>query len=236
MNRTKSIITGSMLGLGLLLAAGQPAHAVQALWDNTFTPSGWARGSTVGTGYAEWNIFNDNIPGGAVQDNSPEVSLFGGGAYQVAELTGAGFLTSGGNIYSPIAPTAFNVTVGNLGAGTSDVYLRVGSIGNYNSSLMQSFTNFTLNGMAGTYTNLFDQAFTGGGGGQEVEALVSWLGLSHSGSLSLAFNAIGSSVSLDQLSLDVGPVAPVPLPAAVYLMASGIAGIAALARRKKTAA
>ncbi|MDN5940533.1 MAG: VPLPA-CTERM sorting domain-containing protein [Nitrospira sp.] len=235
MNRTKSIITGSMFGLGLLLAAGQPAQAVQAVWDNTFTPSGWTRGSTPGSHYAEWNIFNDDIPGGNIQDTSPEVSLFGGGAYQVAETTGAAFLTSGGNIYSPSAPTAFNFTAGGLGAGTTDVYLRVGSLGNFDSTLMRSFTNFTLNGVAGTYQQLHNEVITGGFGGNEVEALVSWLGVSHSGSLSLAWNAVGSSVSLDQLSLDVGTVAPVPLPAAAYLMVSGIAGIVALARRRQRA-
>lgn len=235
MNSTKSKFTGCILGLGLLLASGQSAHAVQAVWDNTFTPSGWTRGGTVGTHYAEWNIFNDDIPGGAIQDSSPEVSLFGGGTYQVAETTGAAFLTSGGNIYSPVAPTAFNFTGGSLGAGTTDVYLRVGSLGNFDTTLNQSFTNFTLNGVAGTYTQLFNTAL-GPGQGNEVEALVSWLGLSHSGSLSLAFNAVGSSVSLDQLSLDVGPVAPVPLPAAAYFMATGLVGLWTMARRKKHAA
>jgi hypothetical protein len=115
------------------------------------------------------------------------------------------------------------------------VYLRVGTLGDFNTGLGRSFTNFTLNGIAGTYTVLFNAAL-GPGQGNEVEALVSWLGISHSGSLSIGFNAVGSSVSLDQLSLDVGPVAPVPLPAAAYLMASGIAGVAALARRRQRAA
>lgn len=237
MNRTKSILTGSMLGLGLLLAAGQPAHAVQAVWDNTFTPSGWTRGSTVGTHYAEWNIFNDDIPGGNIQDTSPDVSLFGGGTYQVAETTGAVFLTSGGNIYSPNAAPAFDFTAGNLGGNptdTRDVYLRLGSLGNSTGIPPQSYTNLLLNGMPGAYTYLFNNPFPGLG--DEVEALVFWDNVPNASLFTLTWNAIGTSVSLDQLSLDVGPVAPVPLPAAAYLMASGIAGIAALARRKKTAA
>jgi hypothetical protein len=224
-----------MLGLGLLLATGQPAHAVQAVWDNTFTPSGWTRGSTVDTHYAEWNIFNDDIAGGNIQDTSPEVSIFGGGAYTVAELTGAAFLTSGGNIYSPVAPTAFEFTVGNVASGTYDVFLRIASLGNFDTTLNRSFTNFQLNGLSGVYSEMFNTA-VGGGQGNEVEALVTWLGVSNASPFVLSWNAVGSSVSLDQLSLDVGPVAPVPLPAAAYLMASGIAGIAALARRRQRAA
>lgn len=135
------------------------------------------------------------------------------------------------NIYSPTVPTVFNVSASSLGAGTSDVYLRVGSLGNFDTTLGQSFTNFTLNGIGGTYTQLFNEAL-GPGQGTEVEALVSWLGVTHTGSLNLAFNAIGTSVSLDQLSLDV---AAVPVPAAVYLMGSGLAGIAAMARRRQRA-
>jgi hypothetical protein len=235
MNRTTSKFTGCILGLGLLLAAAESAHAATGAWDNTFTPSGWTRGGTVGTHYAEWNFFNDDLPAANIQDTTPEVSLFGGGAYQVAELTGAPFITSGGNIYSPQFPTAFNLTAGNLGGGLSNVYLRVATLGFVDTGLGRSFTNFTLNGIAGTYTELFNAAL-GPGQGNELEALVSWLGISHSGSLSIAFNASGSSVSFDQLSLDVGPVAPVPLPAAAYLMASGLVGLWTMARRKKHAA
>ena len=235
MNRTKSTFTGCILGLGLLLATGQSAHAVQAIWDNSYTPSAWTRGTTPGSHYAEWNIFNDDIPGGNIQDTSPEVGSFGGGAYQVAELTGTAFLTSGGNIYSPFAPPAFNFTAGNLGGGPSDVrdvYLHIGSVGNFSTASNSSYTNFLLNGIPGTYTNLFNQIAAQG---NEVEALVSWQNVSNSGPFALTWNAIGSSVSLDQLSLDVGPVAPVPLPAAVYLMGSGVAGIAAMARRRQRA-
>jgi hypothetical protein len=225
MNRMKSIFTGSMLGLGLLLAAGQPVHALTGAWDGAYTPLG-------GGNYAEWNIFNDTGAAAGIQDNTPDVSLIGSGSYQVAELTTAGFLT-GGNIYHFSVPTAFNVSASGLGAGTSDVSLRVASLGNFSTTLNQALTGFTLNGVAGTYTELFREVGTfGTDTSYEIEALVTWLGVTHTGSLAIAFNAIGSSVSLDQLSLDVGAVAPVPLPAAVYLMASGLVGIAAMARRR----
>lgn len=238
MNRIKTILTGSMLGLGLLLAGGQPADAAQAVWDNTFSPSGWTRGTTVGSHYAEWNVFNDDIPGGNIQDNTPEVSLFGGGSYLLEETTGGAFLTSGGNIYSPTVATAFNLTANNLGGAptdTRDVYLRVASVGNFDTTLNRSFTNFKLNGIDGIYSQLFKETITGGFGGSEVEALVFWDDVPNNQPLVFSWNAVGSSVSLDQLSLDVGPISAVPVPAAAYLMGSGLVALAALVRRKQQA-
>jgi len=227
-----------MLGLGLVLAAGQAAHATTAAWDSSFTPSGWTRGSTPGSLFAEWNFFNNDGGGANIVDTTPDVGNFGGGTYNLKETTGAAFLT-GGNIYSFAAPTAFELTVGNVGGGASDVrnvYLRLGSLGNYDSTLKSAFTNFQLNGITGTYQELFNEI--GDFGGQasvETEGIVSWLNVPNTSSFLLKWNAIGSSVSLDQLSLDVGPVAPVPLPAAAYLMGSGLMGIAAMARRKMRA-
>jgi hypothetical protein len=230
MHRRKPTLTGCLLGLGLVLAAGQPAHATTAVWDNTFTPSPWARGITPGSLYAEWNVFNDDIAGGNIQDTSPEVANFGGGAYQVAETTGTAILTSGGNIYGPAQATAFQFDVGNAAGGPRDFHLRIASVGNFDATLNQSFINFQLNGLNGTYQGLFSGI--PGPQGIELEGLVSWLGVPGASSYVLTWNAVGSSVSLDQLSLDVGPVAAVPLPAAAHLMGSGLVGIAAIARRR----
>lgn len=242
MNRIKPIVTGSFLGLGLLLAAGQPAQATSAVWDVPFTPSDWMRGVTPGSHYAEWNIFNDDIPGGNIQDSTPDVGLFGGGTYTIEETTGAGFLTGGGNIYSIGVPTAFTLTVGNLGGSstdTRDVYLHLGSLGNFNTTLNRSFLNFQLNGVAGVYSELFRSTLSGGFGGTEVEALISWLGIPNSPFV-ITWNGFAPHISLDQLSLDVGPPAaphhpPVPVPAAAYLMGSGLVALATMVRRKQRA-
>jgi hypothetical protein len=236
----KAIVTGSMLGLGLLLTGGQSAQALQAVWDVPYTPSDWTRGTTPDSHYAEWNVFNDDGAAANIQDTSPEVGSFGGGTYEVAETTGAAFLTSGGNIYSPSAATAFNFTVGNLGGGSSDtrdVSLLVSTVGAFDTTLNQSFTNFLLNGVAGAYTEQFNETITGGFGGNEVEALITWNDVPNASLFTLTWNAVGSSVSLDQLSIDVSPaaLAAVPVPAAAYLMGTGLMALVAMARRKQQA-
>ncbi|MCP9452889.1 MAG: hypothetical protein NNA23_09420 [Nitrospira sp.] len=242
MNSMKSLLTTGILGLGLCFASGQTAQATQAVWDVNFTPAGWTRGVTPGSLYAEWNVFNDDIPGGNIQDTTPEVANFGGGTYRLEELTGTAFLTSGGNIYSIGFPTEFVFTTGNMGGEPSDirdVYLRVGSLGRFDSTLNASFTNFLLNGIGGTYSVLYTETISGGFGGSEVEALVSWLGVPNASSFRITWNAVGSAVSLDQLSIDIGPgrsPEPIPVPGAVYLFGSGIIGLATMARRKSQAA
>jgi len=235
----KSIFAAGMLGMGLLLATGQPAHAVGGVWDASWAPSDWTRQSTPGSLYAEWNTFGPATPAPLPALTSPDVANFGGGTYSLLETTGGGSIFSSGNISRSGGPgtpgTEFAWTVGNVPSGPTDVYLRIGSIGAFNTTLNQSFTNFTLNGIAGTYQELFNTTATGGAGSREVEALISWLGVSGSSSFLLTWNAVGPNASLDQLSLDVGPAAPVPLPAAAYLMASGLVGVVAMARRRKQA-
>ncbi|BCA56668.1 hypothetical protein W02_38080 [Nitrospira sp. KM1] len=238
MNRMKSTFTGCMLGLGLVLTAGQSAYAAAGVWDNTFTPSSWTRQSTPGSLYAEWNTFGPQTPAPLPALTNPDVANFGGGSYSLLETTGAGSIFSSGNISRSGASgpgTAFEWTVGNVAGGPRDVYMRIGSLGAFDTTLNQSFTNFTLNGVTGTYQELFNGPATGGAGSREVEALISWLNVPDASSFLLTWNAIGVNASLDQLSLDVGPLAPVPLPAAVYLMASGLMGIAAMARRQQRA-
>lgn len=234
MNRKTSKLTGCILGLGLLLAAGQPAQAVQAVWDNTFTPAGWTRGSTIGSHYAEWNIFS-NENGLNVLDTTPDVSVFGGGSYRLEETNGTGIITGSSNIYSFAGPQAFTFTANGLGGAPSDtrnVYLRFASVGNFDPITNRSYSNFTLNGIGGAYMELFRSGATQG---TEVEAVLSWTNVSNALPLTFGWNGFAPHISLDQLSLDVSPVAAVPLPAAAYLMASGIVSIAAMARRRQRA-
>jgi hypothetical protein len=94
--------------------------------------------------------------------------------------------------------------------------------------------DFTLNGVSGTESQLFSHETVTHG--TNVEVLVSWLGVPHATRYDLWWvvsHPHGNTVALDQLSIDVGQ--PVPLPAAAYLMASGLVGLAAMARRRKRA-
>jgi hypothetical protein len=248
MNRMKAIVTGSLLGLSLLLGAGQSAYAVLAQWDNTWTPSAWTRGTTPQTLYAEWNIFSNDGgagvgPGGPqFVDATPDVTNFGGGTYRLIELTGHVFRDGEGNIrrWSGITtPMSFQLDVtppaGQGGPNlVRDFHLRLATLGPTTGTPPRHASNFTLNGVGGTYKHLFHASPAGGT--HEVEALVSWLGVPHATSYELNWlvHHPTESVALDQLSIDVGQ--PVPLPAAAYLMASGLVGLAAMARRRKRAA
>jgi hypothetical protein len=104
MNRMKAIVTGSLLGLSLLLGAGQPAYAaaVMGQWNNTWTPSAWTRRITPGTLYAVWNVFNNETVGGGkpIEDTTPDAGNFGGGTYRLREGSVGGYIDStSGNIW-----------------------------------------------------------------------------------------------------------------------------------------
>jgi hypothetical protein len=233
MRKNKVLLAGGTLIATLFLSG--TAGATQAVWDASFTPAGWTRGSTTGSRYAEWNVFTDDANASLIVDQTPEVSNFGGGTYQLTETSGTAFLTSGGNIYSFAAPTGFTFSAsGSSDTGTRDVYLRVGSVGNVVSN--RSFTGFTLNGIAGTYSELYSETVTGGFGGSEIEALLFWNDIANASTFNFAWNAVGSSVSLDQLSLDISPVTAVPVPAALWLLGSALTGLMTIGRRQSARA
>ncbi len=227
MNRmSKSIIAKAIFGA--LIAAGTgAAHATQAVWDVSYTPS-WGRG-TPGSLYAEWSFFTDDADPALIQDNTPEVGLFPAGhPYSLTENTGTAFLTSGGNIYSFSAPTDFTLTTtGSADAGARDAVLHIGSLGSE-----FAYGSFTLNGATGAWTELFSGSASQG---LEKEFLITWNGIPNAANFVFDFNAAASSVSFDQLSLDIAPVSAVPLPPAVWLFGSGLAGLVGIARRKAAA-
>lgn len=195
-------------------------------------PVSWDR-SDAGTTYQEWDTFSTFT--GATPDVADDNA---NGTASLTENTGAGFLTSGGNIYSPAAATDFTVTIPEADVPlpehnvTAVVQIRtLGSELDYGSVL--------LNGLAATDTAELDRQTLGGFGGALVDA---WLlftipyaafgdGTPGVEDLTLTFAASGSSMSLDRLSIDtaIRPFGffaepnPVPEPATLALVGLGAA-------------
>jgi hypothetical protein len=205
------VITFKRLLSAVLLATPLLASATGGVWDSTL-PAGT-------TTVAEWNIFN-SYP----TDSTPDVA----GAGALTETTGAAFLTSGGNIYSFSAPTAFTLTTAALGAGNWDVYLRIGGLGTSVKDVA------TLNGLGATRTIAYTEALGGTFGGAEEESLWKWT-LVGGSTLNFSFGATGSSLSLDQLGVYVAPAAAVPEPATWALMGAGLGLVGLLSRRRQGA-
>jgi hypothetical protein len=123
------MVTARKAFIGALAAAAACGTALA----DFITPDsyGWSRGSADST-YFEWDVFTSTQGG-----NVPDVGQFpdplpdGWVSPDVVETTGAGFITSSGNIYSPFAPIEIDVTVPNYdyGDGSTTVLLQLRTLG-----------------------------------------------------------------------------------------------------------
>ncbi len=221
----------SALVFAAMLPMAQPANAASGRWDTALAVTGsagtgngaigagtpWISTPAVGSTYAEWNFFN-SYP----TDSSPDIA--GGGA-SLTENTGAAFLTGGGNIYSPAAATDFTL-IANAVAGAADVWLRVGTLGTV------PLTTATLNGVASEAIETFSAVISGGFGGGEKEWYWKWSNVS-APSYTFGFAASSDSLSLDQLGVYAAAVAaPVPEAGSALLLATGLAAMGFVSRRR----
>jgi hypothetical protein len=204
-------ITFKRLLSAALLSAPLLASATGSQWDSTLPV-------TSATTLAEWNVIN-TYP----SDNTPDVA----GAGTLTETTGTAFLTSGGNVYSFSAATAFTVSTAALGAGTWDVYLRVGGLGN------PVLDTATLNGVSATRTIAYTENLGGAFGGAEEESLWKWT-VSGGSTLNFAFGASSSSLSLDQVGVyAIAATTAVPEPGTWALMGAGLGMLGFIGRRRQ---
>ncbi|PHS33054.1 MAG: hypothetical protein COA95_01730 [Methylophaga sp.] len=246
MNKKTKITGAVLLSLSALLMAGT-ASAATAFTDPTTAVWGWDRGDTE-TSYAEWSVIADNAfdpsaPTGAFDaDSSPEI---GNNGFVLTDLvannTGA-FVTGtglGGNVYSFSDTPDWTLDVETdytLGAGTVDVYLQLKVLGT-----LLDFTSVTLDGLGYTTADVVYSGAAGGAfGGAEEEYLISWIGVEASSLYSLSWLALGSSMSLDEVSVDIGnyaatpiilPPSAVPVPAALFMFGPALLGFMGLRRK-----
>jgi MYXO-CTERM domain-containing protein len=204
------------------------------------------RGQT-NTNYGVWDVFTDvytpptdlAVSGEGNLADYASSGSFSGKLFQTGSSTA--FPTSGGNIYSFSAATGFVVTDSNSYAAKT-VLLNIRTLGtlpDYNSFFLVADFGSGLQSIAPTFTAaLFDEANPAGGSTADWAA--QWDLSTYGGALSyqIVFNASGSSMSLDMLSLETsgGPsssLLPVPEPHSGLLALASLGGLVMLRRRKR---
>lgn len=176
-------------------------------------------------GYAEWDNFTT-----ASGNNSPDAGTNLSEAW-LKENTGAGFITSGLNLYSFAAPMDFTLYAATDGsAGTRDVVLRLQTLGT-----PLDLSSITLGGVAYDSYTLIDDVALGGFGGSGQQLVFVWNDVSSDVGFTFDFNATGSSLSLARASVYYSElaVAAVPEPSTWATMATGLGLLFARARRRR---
>jgi hypothetical protein len=182
--------------LSAILFSALPLHAA------TNNPASWTRGAAQSL-YAEWDVFNSTT------DTSADIGSSNITTAQVAETTGASFLTGGGNIYNASLPSTFVVTVTPSASGpvvgdNATVYLQVVTIG---ADL--STSSVTLGGVAANSAQLISSVAQGGFGGALNTYLFSWTTIAQP-QWQFNFAATAIHMSLDKLAIDIASVSNLP--------------------------
>lgn len=211
----------------MLLTSAHAAFDTPGSNSNGWGP--WARGDA-GTMYAEWDFF-ENYSSSSFSpgpDSTPDVGSFNTTSSIVSVTAGTPIPLGSGNIYNPTSVLGWSLLMeGAEPAGPTQVALQLASAGNE-----FDYSNVTLNGMAPTQPRIeLSRNPFPGFGGDSVESLFIWDMLGNAGSYLFEFTGAASSVSLTNIAADIGP-SPVPLPAAGWLLLSGLVSIGVLGRKK----
>jgi hypothetical protein len=217
--------------LALLL----PAVARAQLILPPTSPVSWLPGQTDTTAH-HWNNFAAPGAGAYPGPFAPDVAAFAPGlpAATLTETTGSGFLTGGGNLYSPGTVLAFNVQIPAYGRSTlpggdwqTTVFVQTRSLGteiDY-AGLTLAWTAAgvpqSLASAAAFFTQELERTPLGGFGGFAVSRIWGFNVPYSPTGLTLGFAAAGSSLSLDQVRVDTF-VTAVPEPGGLILVGSAV--------------
>jgi hypothetical protein len=235
---SKLTFVASALGAGLMLAGSMPALADISNGPNPYgaaygfdTPTqaswaDWDRGDT-GTLYAEW----DDFSGGSSASTLPDVGVSGTSSAVFSYLAPT-FAASSGNLYNFASTEMLYIDVDSSDLSLNDTL----TIALQTETQGGGITNVTLDGMAAdsstvTYLNpAYNSPF---GPTALTQTLYLWTlsDLPLDGELNFYLEA-SVHTSIAQVSLDAGSIAPapVPVPAAVWLMGSALLGLFGVSR------
>lgn len=234
----KSSLFFKGLSLCALIMLGGHAFAASTSFQDPGTSSwgGWNRGDA-GTVYVHWEEYGDTD--GMTNDFTPDAGFSGAALGHHLTNNPGGFITGGGlggNIYSfSDTPdfTTYTQPAGPITPGVGGAVTVALQIANLGTDLDLSSVELMVGGVgvaADSVTTLFSGSAGGPFGGAVFERLFLWTLASDIGFYQFDYNALGSSLSLDALSIDIGPAA-VPIPAAVWLFASALLGLVSIRRR-----
>lgn len=166
-------------------------------------PAGWTRGSELTT-YQQWDVFT-SVAGSPA--NLPDVGLFNpnapsGAGLNAYDSSGAGLITSDGNIYSFSAPTDIHATIPSYSLGaayTTVVLAQTRSIG---SEI--AYAQVNIGGTAPVASNeLFRAVFAGPFGDTvTVDHAFTWVLSGSAASYTLELPGSAASMSFDRLAVD----------------------------------
>lgn len=190
---------------------------------------GWNRGDA-GSLYAEWDRFVDASHGSATDRTAaPDVGSFGTATAYLGWNAGT-FAAGSGNLYSFSVPEKFQVNLsGTLGSEPIRIVLQTEEWG-----VPIDTSSVRLNGIAPTSSSVTftDPAYNSSFGVVTLsQRLFFWDLPSAAASYQIDFGSAEHSMSLAQVAIDIG-AAPVPLPTAVWLFGSALAGVGVIGRRK----
>lgn len=218
---------GAMLLFFATLLTSNVANANVSFQDpNTASWGGWTRGDA-NTSFVHWAQID------ALVDHSPDAGDLGTSYAVLAANNSGAFITgggAGGNVYSFSDTPDFTTAIQTSYSAPTDLVTVALQLKILGTDLDTS--SITLGNVAwDSSQTLFSGAAGGPFGGLEKEYLFIWNNVTADTVYELDFLATGSSMSLDEVSIDVG-VSAVPIPAAVWMFMTALSGLAVTSRRK----